>query len=105
MQRQTDCVPACIAAPPPQESKSLQAKQRQLQTALASSQKELRAAAGRQEQAAALAAELEAAQAAAAAATQELALAHGRCSVLERAHAAAFEVRLPAWGAGAAALA
>ena len=75
-----------------QESQALQTKQRQLQAALASAQKEGRAAAGQQERIAALEAEVTQAQASAAAAHEQLALAQSRGGVLEKAFAAASQV-------------
>ncbi len=77
---------------PLQESQALQTKQRALQAALASSQKEARVAAGLQERLSGLAAELEASQKEAAAASEQLTFAHSRTAVLEKAYAAAVEV-------------
>lgn len=78
----------------PQESQALHVKQRELQAALAASQKEARAAAGLQERLSSLAAELEASQKEAAAASEQLTLAHSRTAVLEKAYASAVEVSI-----------
>lgn len=87
--------PACCHPTPhptPQESSALQTKQRQLQSALASAQKDIRAAAGQQMRISALEAEVAQAQASAAAAHEQLALAASRSGVLEKAYTAAVEV-------------
>jgi len=114
--RHTALTPAALAPLCPlQESQALQTKQRALQAALASSQKEAREAAGLQERLSGLAAELEASQKEAAAASEQLTFAHSRTAVLEKAYAAAVEVSrwrkhvwcrmdrssgMPAWRAG-----
>ena len=72
---------------------ALQARQRQLAAQLAAADKVQRSAAGQEQRAASLLAELADARAAADAAQHEAASARSRSSVLERAHAAAAEVR------------
>ena len=106
-----DCASAtpterCAALPPsrPQDSHALQTKQRQLQAALAQAQKEARAAAGQSDRLAALQAELQQAQEAADSAIQQVSLAQSRTMVVEKAYAAAMEVRGGAPAGGWAAL-
>lgn len=79
-----------------QEAHALQAKKRQMAATVAASQKEQRALAGQQERLEALAADLASAQGEAAAAREQLVLAQSRGDVLEKAYAAAVEVRT--WG-------
>lgn len=67
-------------------------KQRELQAALSSAQRDVNLAAGQQERIAALEAEVAQAHASAAAAHQELALAASRTGVLEKAYAATQQV-------------
>jgi len=84
----------CPAFPPVllQENQALQAKQRELQAALAAAQRDVTLAAGQQERITALEAEVAQAQAAAAEAQQQLELVASRSGVLEKAYAAAQQV-------------
>lgn len=90
-----------------QESKELLSKQRQMQAAMATLQKEARAAEGQRERAAALEAELAEVRQAAQAAAEQQALAASRSAVLEKAYEQAQQVgwgRLAPLRAGAAAV-
>lgn len=75
-----------------QESKELLSKQRQMQAAMATLQKEARAAEGQRERAAALEAELAEVRQAAQAAAEQQALAASRSAVLEKAYEQAQQV-------------
>lgn len=77
----------------PQESQALQVQQRQLRADLAAAENAARALAGQQERIYSLTAELTEARRAVDFAQQQQALAASRAGVLEKAHAAAVEVR------------